>query len=440
MHASWSVVPDFELCNYAVFFGASKGHAAGHVSNSNMKKAADARIRGMKMVVVDPFANQAGAKASKWVPIRVGTDAALALAMSNIMVNDLGIYDAPYIKAKTNATYLIGPDKRYVRDKETNKPMVWDEKAGRAVTFDEAQSDDMALEGNFEANGVSCQPGFALLKEHLKKYTAEKAEAISTVPAATVTKMATDFATEARIGSTIVIDGVTVPYRPVAAIAFRGSQGHKNSTYNMLSVDLLNQLVGSADMAGGCLGFNSACHGYPETGRVRFAPHPDPDGLMIVGQWLVPHKPYPLDEPAHPERLSLSDLFPMGMGSVLQGSSDQEELWQKFDIPYRPEVLLNIGTNQIMSVGNKDTVAETLKKYKFMVSIDLFLTETSEFADIVLPDCGYLQSMDSRSQMPFIFSHPAGMGDWCWPVRQPVVGPQGEQRFVGDVLIELADR
>ncbi len=261
MHASWSVVPDFELCNYSVFFGASKGHAAGHVSNSNMKKAADARIRGMKMVVVDPFANQAGAKASEWVPIRVGTDAALALAMANIMVNDLGIYDAPYLKAKTNGPYLIGPDKLYVRDPQTNKPLVWDEQAGQAVTFDRAEPDNMALEGSFQANGVTCQPSFALIKEHLKTYTAEKAEEISTVPAATVTKMATDFATEARIGSTIVIDGVSVPFRPVAAIAFRGSQGHKNSTYNMLSVDLLNQLVGCADMAGGALGFNPACHG-----------------------------------------------------------------------------------------------------------------------------------------------------------------------------------
>ncbi|MDP6109774.1 MAG: hypothetical protein QGF71_06830, partial [Rhodospirillales bacterium] len=54
LHASWSVVPDFHYCNYAIYFGASKGHAAGHASASNMGLAADARARGMKMVVVDP--------------------------------------------------------------------------------------------------------------------------------------------------------------------------------------------------------------------------------------------------------------------------------------------------------------------------------------------------------------------------------------------------
>jgi len=100
MHASWSIVPDFEYCNYAIYFGASKGHSAGHASCSNMGKAADARARGMKMVVVDPICNFAAAKATEWVPLRVGTDAALALGMCNVMVNELGIYDGPYLQAR----------------------------------------------------------------------------------------------------------------------------------------------------------------------------------------------------------------------------------------------------------------------------------------------------------------------------------------------------
>ncbi|MBI2961344.1 MAG: molybdopterin-dependent oxidoreductase, partial [Betaproteobacteria bacterium] len=68
MHGSWSVVPDFAYCNYAIYFGCSKGHGAGHASTSNMALAADARARGMKMVVVDPMCNFAAAKATEWVP------------------------------------------------------------------------------------------------------------------------------------------------------------------------------------------------------------------------------------------------------------------------------------------------------------------------------------------------------------------------------------
>ena len=440
MHASWSVVPDFQYCNYAVYFGASKGHGAGHASCSNMGMAADARARGMKMVVVDPMCNFAAAKATEWVPIRVGTDAALALAMCHVMVNELGMYDIPYLQAKTNAPYLIGPDKLYVRDPQSNEPLVWDVEAKKAVPYNMAKSQDMALEGQFQVNGIACRPAFALLKDHLKRFTPEWAASITTIPAKTIRRLGNEFATEARVGSTIVIDGVTVPYRPVAAIAFRGSQGHINSVYNFLAVDLLNQLVGSADMVGGCLGFNPASHGYPETGRPRYIPKAGPDGLMVTGSWMAHHVPYPIRDPRMPEEIGLQDLFSLCQTSPFSDSADREEMWNKFALPYRPEILLNYGTNSLMSIGNKETVASALADYKFIVSFDLFLTESSAFADIVLPDCSYLESYDSRPNFPFIFSLPGGMGEWCWPIKQPVVEPDGQQRRCSEMLIELADR
>ena len=440
MHASWSVMPDFGLCNYSIFFGASKGHSAGHASCSNMGLAAEARSRGMKMVVVDPMCNFAAAKSTEWVPVRVGGDAGLALGMCNVMVNELGIYDVPYLKAKTNGPYLIGPDKKFARDPETDQPRVWDEAAGKAVPFDATEPENMALEGSFTVDGVECTTAFTLLREHLKKFTPEKGEEISTVPAENIRRLATEFATEARVGSTIIIDGVEVPYRPAAAIAFRGSQGHMNSVYNFLAIDLLNQLVGSADMAGGCLGFNPACHGYPETGRLRYVPSPDKDGLMVTGMWMTYHDPYPMNDPALPQTIGLQALFPMSMTSPYMDSSDQEELWDKLELGYRPEMLLNFGSNLLMSIGNREAVEASLKKYKFLVSIDLFRTETSDICDIVLPDSGYLSMIDSRSNFPFIFSLPAGMGEWCWPIRQPVVEPTGELRPFADILLELAER
>src|SRR5664279_148358 len=440
MHASWSVVPDFEYCNYAVYFGASKGHSAGHASCSNMGLAADARARGMRMVVVDPMCNFAAAKATEWVPLRVGTDGALALAMCNVMVNELGIFDVPYLKAKTNGPYLIGPDQLYLRDPATKDPLVWDEKNAAARPYNVVPAEDMALEGSYQVDGVTCRPSFDILKEHLRKFTPEEAEKITTVAADTIRRLGAEFGREARIGSTIVVDGVTVPYRPVAAIAFRGAQGHMNSVYNFLAVDLLNQMVGAADVAGSCLGFNPASHGFPETGRLRYVPKAGPDGLMVTGMWMGYHYPYPISEPRLPTNLGLQDLFVMGMTSPFLTSSDQEQLWQTFSLPYRPEALLNFGCNIMMSVGTSQTVAKSLLQYKFIASIDLYLTEFSDFCDIVLPDCDYLQSTDSRSNFPFIFNLPAGMGEWCWSIRQPADEPHGEQRRHSDVLLDLAER
>ncbi|MEK7387878.1 MAG: molybdopterin-dependent oxidoreductase, partial [candidate division NC10 bacterium] len=149
MHASWSLVPDFQHCRYAIYFGASKGHGAGHVACTNMQQAADARASGMRLVVVDPMCNFASAKATEWVPLRPGTDAALALAMVNVIVNGLGVWDAEFLATKTNAPYLIGADRCYVRDPATGKPLVWDTGRGEAVPYDAPGSASPALEGEY---------------------------------------------------------------------------------------------------------------------------------------------------------------------------------------------------------------------------------------------------------------------------------------------------
>jgi molybdopterin-containing oxidoreductase family molybdopterin binding subunit len=405
-----------------------------------MQQAADARVRGMKLVVVDPMCNFASAKSTEWVPIRPGTDAAMALAMVHVILDELGVWDAEYLAAKTNAPYLIGPDRRYVRDPESGKPLVWDAGRGRPVTYDDREASAVALEGECEVGGVSARPAFALLREHVRPFTPEWAEGISTVPAATIRRLAGEFAREAMVGSTIVLDGKRLPYRPVAAIYFRGAQGHKNSVYNCYAIELLNQIVGAADVVGGALGFNPVCYGHPETGKPWYEPKPGPDGLMVTGTWVAPHLPYPIPEPRPPQQMSLGGLFPLGMFGTTMASSDQEDLWRRFDLPYRPEVMINYGANSLLSVGNSDTVAETLKRIPFIVSFDLTLTEFSEFADVVLPDTSYLESYDSRPNVPFIFNHPAGPGEWSWPIRQPVVAPEGERRQAAEVLMEIVDR
>ncbi|MBI2203042.1 MAG: molybdopterin-dependent oxidoreductase [Candidatus Rokubacteria bacterium] len=439
-HASWSLVPDFKYCRYAIYFGASKGHGAGHVSCTNMQDAADARARDMRLVVVDPMCNFASAKASEWVPIRPGTDAAMALAMLDVIVNELGIWDAEYLAAKTNAPYLIGPDGCYVRDPASGKPLVWDLGRSRAVPYDDPEAKDLALEGDRDVGGIACRPAFACLRRHLRQFTPDWAESITTVSAATIRRIATEFATEARVGSTIVLDGKRLPYRPAAAIFFRGAQGHKNSVYNCYAIELLNQVVGAADVVGGALGFSPVSYGHPDTGHPWYEPTAGPDGLMVTGSWVARHLPYPISEPKVPTTMSLSELFPLGMFGPSMASRDQEDLWRRFDLPYRPEVMINYGANSLMSVGNSATVAETLERIPFIVSFDLTLTEFSEFADIVLPDTSYLESVDSRPDFPFIFNHPAGLGNWSWPIKQPVVAAGGQRRPSAEVLFEIAYR
>jgi len=108
MHGSWDVFPDFRYCNYAIYWGVNNGHATGHAAMVSTRLVSEAMERGMKLVVFDPMCNYSSAKATEWVPIIPGTDGAVILAMCNVIVNELGIWDDEYLKLKTNASYLVG--------------------------------------------------------------------------------------------------------------------------------------------------------------------------------------------------------------------------------------------------------------------------------------------------------------------------------------------
>ena len=54
------------------------GYAARGSTNHHNLDMAEARARGMKLVVVDPICGFAASKANEWIPIRPGTDMAMS--------------------------------------------------------------------------------------------------------------------------------------------------------------------------------------------------------------------------------------------------------------------------------------------------------------------------------------------------------------------------
>ncbi len=59
-----------------------------------------AQKRGVKLVVIDPRKSRTGARAEFYLPIRIGTDAALALGLMHILARD-GLVDRVYVAAHT---------------------------------------------------------------------------------------------------------------------------------------------------------------------------------------------------------------------------------------------------------------------------------------------------------------------------------------------------
>lgn len=442
LHAALTTNPDLEHTNYLLVFGSHCGTAAYYALTTMAQRMADARARGMRLVVVDPMLNAGAEKADEWLAIRPGTDGALALALLNVLLNELGIYDAEYLRAHTNAPYLIGDDGLYVRDAASGKPLVWDAREARAKPFDDSTLGEPGLLGTYAVAGSSCRPAFELLKEQVRPWTPETAAEVTSIPAATIRRIGREFGEAARIGSTIAIDGTTLPYRPASIVYFKGAHGHNHAWLTSLAIELLCEVVGASNVPGGLLGCNPVCEGHPDTRLPRWEPKADRDGLLLPGIWFGGSEPgfsgtlYPPPEPRSPQWLHLQDLLPAALTSHLPILTIQDP--ERFGIPYTPEVLINYGSNLLMSVGQPETTAEALRRL-YVISFNLFLDETTAFADLVLPDTCYLERLDP-SPNNHIHHFPVGMGEWGWQIRQPVVPPLGERRHFSEVLLEVAAR
>jgi len=443
---------DLDYCNYCLLIGNQMGFLAGVNPNSLTSKMADARLRGMKLVVVDPIGSTAAMKATEWVPIKPGTDAAFALALVNQLINELNLYDAEFLKERSNAPYLVGPQGYYVRDPATGKPLVWDASDGRAKPFD-APAGDPALEGEYTVEGVSCRPAFQRLKEHVKSYSPERASQITTVPAETIRRVAREFGEAANIGARIVVDGVELPYRPAAAVFFRGAIAHKHGSHHGLAVQLLNMVVGNMFVVGGYRALNIVGPNWtPDIGEIPdepvaafmsspvapWGPGAAPDGYIVPQGPMSERHPYPAQEVHAPEDLGLMDLYP-----VATNISPQVQLSilnpRRFALPYDIEMLIECRTNVMMSKAEPKLAAETLRRIPFIVHLGAELDETAEMADIVLPDPHTLERLDPFPQST-MSNMAAAYGYWYWTVRQPVREPPGQARHWIEVLFELAER
>jgi len=435
MHASWSKLPDPDHCRYLLNFGTGGGFGSYYCVTGMAQRMADARVRGMRHVSIDPFLSPSAEKADEWIPIKPGTDGAFALAMLHVLLHELGIYDGDYLKNHTNGPYLVGGDGLYVRDLKDQLPLIWDVADHREKPFGATDVKDIALEGSFDANGKPAKTAFTLLKEHLMPFTPEWAEGLTTVPAGTIRRIAKEFGEEARVGSTIVLDGKVLPYRPVAVMYFKGAQGHKNALLTCMALELLTEIVGASNVPGGLLGMNSCSTGFPETGQLKWTPKIDRDGLMITGRWPNPPAPYPPRQVKGPETIDLRGMIPTcpgSSGALPVVMSDPE----RFKVPYKIEMNLHVGSNYVMTFADPKAIERAFKEV-FQVSFALFLDESTYLSDIVLPAASYLERFSHTADW---MSSNSPVGEWCYHIRQPVVDRIGERRSVCEVLLDLAER
>ncbi len=421
VHSGYPVaIVDLEHCQYHITLGRSLGPNFGVVPG--MRRFSKAIARGMKLVVVDPRSSYEASK-GEWVPIRPGTDLAFLLAMAHVMLHEVKVFDEWFLKARTNAPYLIDAKGDYCRDRETGKPMMWDPVEGRTKPYD-ADFKETALSGSYTVEGLPCKTAFDLVRQEYARYTPEWAEEITTVPPKTVRRLAREFVEHARIGSTIEIDGFTFPFRPVSLNVERNVTNRRGGTYADLVGKIINLLVGNIEVPGGCL--SCSVRG-PIMG-------PTEDGTVTPGYEAVP-KPFKFP----PDHASMQEFYPHQHTAphlVLNAILHPEKCY----LPYRVDAWLSVGGNPIRQNAQPEKYVEGFKKLSFVATVAFHMDEPAILSDVLLPEHSALERL---RVVPFYLQHQSiddeVSGLKMIQLREPVP-TLFNTRNADDIFMDLAER
>ncbi|MGC8662096.1 MAG: molybdopterin-containing oxidoreductase family protein, partial [Nitrososphaeria archaeon] len=330
--------------------GAFDGHELNDLVNSNMiilwgnnlaetdipdmRFVLDARDNGAKIVYVDPRFTPTAAVADQWVPLRPGTDGALALSMMNVIINE-GLYDSSYVLNYTVGPFLVRQDTMlFLRENDlagngSKNYMVYDTVTGQVLPYN-APDVKPALSGTYStANGITVKPAFQMLSELASKYDPSSASAVTGVPASTIQYLAEQFAKANPAAIKVGFGGISHWY-------------YGDLTYRALIT--LSALCGYIGVhGGGVTTYNGALL----------------DAAIDLTDWLNPDgKQYNYIPP-----LSFADEVSKG---------NIRAAWFPCD-------------NFINQQADTNKTIKAIEQLDFVVVSDAFMTPTAKYADIVLP-------------------------------------------------------
>ncbi len=220
----------------------------------------EARYNGAELVFFAPDCSPSTMFSDRHLPVRTGTDAAWALAMCNVVIEE-GLYNAPFVKEQTDLPLLVRTDtRRFLRESDlvaggsAEQFYFWDAGGGQVALAPRgtlALGDvDPALEGQYEvtlAEGerVAVTPLFALLREHLRQYDPESASRICGVHAEEIRRLAR---LVSRKRTHAVAGGTSLKYfhadlmvrSVILLLGLTGNWGRKGSGIGCWSVGMLD--------------------------------------------------------------------------------------------------------------------------------------------------------------------------------------------------------
>ncbi len=237
--------------------------------------------------------------------------------------------------------------------------------------------------------------GFDRLAEAVADYTPEWAAKMTGIPATTIRDIGRDF-------------GAARP-RAVADFGWF-TAGYLNDFQLRRAILALNALVGNLEVPGGIFLVKGLKKYGTELGSWKKPTFPKVTAERVDGAGV--HGRFPLV----PTNDGMIQALPE---SVLTGK------------PYPLKAFIAHRFDPLAAVPDQPRMIEALKKLDLLVSVDVYMNDIGSYADVILPECTYLERTD-----PVIEA--SGLAPKI-RLRQEAVPPQGDARPSWRIYKELAE-
>lgn len=332
----------------------------------------EAKLRGAKVIHVDPRFTRTSAIADIYAQIRPGSDIAFLGAMINYIIAHRH-YDEPYLRDFTNACFLVNPDYGF--------------EDGLFAGFDEARLsyDINRWAYQLDAQGrprvaediEAEQTVFSLLKAHFSHYSFEKAELVTGIPAAQQQLIADTF----------------INNRPGTILYALGATQHTYGTQHIRCYPIIQLLLGNMGKPGGGVAANRGesnvqgatdlgvdwgkLPGYltsPSTDTPDLASWTRKNGTLRA-KYLVNFLKAMFGDAAQPENDYCYHWLPKLSTQINYSAFKMFEAMAEGKI----RVLINIGQNPAVSNANHAVTLKGLASLDLLVVVDIFETETASY-------------------------------------------------------------
>jgi DMSO reductase family type II enzyme molybdopterin subunit len=418
---------DFFNSDYIVLWSANPVYTR----IPDMHFLTEARYRGARLVVVGPDYNATAVHADLWLNPTIQSDAALALAMAQVMITEKLCKEA-YVKEQTDLPFLVRTDTgRFLRESEVvtggrdDAFYLWDERRATVVLAPGSQGmkkptlalGDItpALEGRQQATladgtRVDVEPLYERLRRQLDAdYTPEMAEKATGICAAVIRSTARGMAAA----------------KAAMIYASTGACKHYHSDLMHRSFALLMALTGNQGRPGGGLRLGAwwALTGFDELGfqevpgwmklALRVTGRPavrDVEAYLTetarslafspVLPWLQVHGGYAqtMGAPAHNDRDN-----PLGMDAAMHTAVERG--WMPiYPAPGKsPKVFVVNADNPLRQWPTPQIALEHLwPKFDLIVNVNTQMSTTGMQSDVVLPAAGYYEKLGIKYAWGFL--------------------------------------